>query len=187
MDAKTSAAPTSSAAFVRVKTTMSSDAAWTSAFASAISSRNEKATIRNTTIATGPPRAGDSGRGSVEEQTAPGLQHDQRPDPGAVIAPARRMVTQHARQRVLAEIAAREAPPVEQDLLREGPERLPEPEIFRNAEALLGLRQRGGGQQPFADSPKQILAQRPAQLEGDGQGRHVLHQRVVEQGRPHLQ
>src|SRR5207249_8568569 len=107
-----------------------------------------------------PPRAGDSGRGRVEEETAPGLEHDQRPDPGAVIAPARRMVTQHARQRVLAEIAARETPPIEQDLFREGPERLPEPVLFRNAETLLGFRQCGGGQQPFADLPKEILAQR---------------------------
>src|SRR6266571_1465686 len=61
MDAKTSAAPTSSTVFVRVVTTMSRDAAPTSASASAISSRNEKATIRNTTIATGPPSAASVG------------------------------------------------------------------------------------------------------------------------------
>src|SRR2546430_13138167 len=48
MDAKTSAAPTSSSVFVRVRITMSSDAAWTSASASASSSRNEKRSEEHT-------------------------------------------------------------------------------------------------------------------------------------------
>src|SRR5687767_4963704 len=81
----------------------------------------------------------DPARVRVDEHAVPLLEHEEAPDPVAVVPPAGAVRVEDPLQDPAIEIAALERPTVEEPVAGVRLEILAEPDALRNAESLLGL------------------------------------------------